>query len=96
LKANLEDVVILDRIKRNFNKLMKFSRYFISKIETEKDFEEFLVGFERILKELEIEKLYNNTTIKDIHNFDKLNLFQQFFYISIPIYNSGKVPNFIK
>lgn len=96
LRSNLEDKEIMKNIKTNFNKLVRFSKYFINKIKNEKDFEEFLVWLEIILKDLKIEKLHNTTTIKNIKNFSKLNLLQQFFYISIPIYNKWQTPDFIK
>ncbi|MCD5383003.1 hypothetical protein LR002_02675 [Candidatus Gracilibacteria bacterium] len=91
----LKNEEILKNFKKVFDKLIRFGQFFIGKIKNEKDFEEFLIGFENIFKELEIEKVYNTTTIGALSNFEKMDLIMQFFYISTPIKNPENF-NFIK
>ena len=78
--------IFLD-IRYYFKLLTRFWRTKLSKIETEKDFEEFMLWFEKILKELDLEKLYNTTNLSQekLKYFDKLSLLMQFFYISTPL-----------
>lgn len=95
LEWNLNEKEIIQNFKNVFDKLVRFWKFFIKKIENEKDFEEFLIWFENIFKDLEIEKLYNSTNSWNLSQFDKMNLFMQFFYISTPLKNSENF-DFIK
>ena len=85
LVSDLEKWETIKKIKEIFDKLLRFGRFWITKIKTEKDFEEFMKSFEQIFKELEIDKLYNNTSRDNYEEFDKLDLFKQFFYITTPL-----------
>lgn len=93
-KLLLEDLTAKG-IYKQFKKLLIFSSLKTSKIENENDFLEFIYGFEKVFKDLEIKKLYNISNTSDIENFDKLDLFKQFFYISIPYRNKSSF-KFIK
>jgi len=85
LVSDLEKWETIKKIKEIFDKLLRFGRFWITKIETEKDFEEFMKSFEQIFKELEIDKLYNNTSRGNYEEFNNLDLFKQFFYITTPL-----------
>jgi len=85
LQSNLDENNTLSEIKKIFNKLIRFSKYNIDKIQTEKEFISFLKWFEQVFKELDIAKLYNSTSRWDYKNFDNLDLFKQFFYITTPL-----------
>ncbi len=95
LRSNLENKEILQGIKKIFDKLVRFAKYNIEKIETEEDFISFLRWFEQVFKELDIAKLYNSTNRWNYENFDNLNLFKQFFYITTPLMTT-KSFSFIK
>jgi len=85
LLSNLDENNTLTEIKNIFNKLIRFSKFNIEKIKTEEDFIIFLKWFEQVFKELDIAKLYNSTNRWNYENFDNLNLFKQFFYITTPL-----------
>ena len=95
LTCNLEEKEVLNNINSNFNKLLRYSNFSLSKLKTKEDFEEFILWFSQIIKDLEIEKLYNTTNSNKLTEFDNLDLFMQFFYISTPLYND-KHFDFIK
>jgi len=95
LRQNLNNKEILEQIKTNFYKLKRFAQFNIHKIKTADEFSKFLAEFEIVFKDLEIEKLYNDATIKHLNEFEKLDLFRQFFYIATPIYNNSNL-DFIK
>ena len=85
LKSNLDKKNTLNEIKNIFDKLIKFSKFNINKIKNIQDFKNFLKWFEQVFKELDIAKLYNNTNRWNYNNFNEINLFKQFFYITTPL-----------
>jgi len=92
LEKNLSDDTILNEIKLNFIKILKFAKVSIKKIKTEEEFKQFMEAFWQLLKEIKIEKLYNNATLKNINEFSKLDLFSEFFYITTPLNNHSNYP----
>ncbi len=95
LQSNLDENNTLSEIKKIFNKLTRIAKDNINKIKTEEDFISFLKWFEQVFKKLDIAKLYNSTNRWNYENFDNLNLFKQFFYITTPLMTT-KSFSFIK
>jgi len=85
LSNNLEEENLIKNFSRFFDILIRFWKYKLSKIQTNIEFEEFLLWLQEILAKLEIEKIYNSTNIASLDEFNNLSLLNQFFYISMPI-----------
>ncbi len=95
LVKDFESKEIYNCLYKQFQKLVRFASLKVSKLNTEDDFIDFINWFWNILKDLDLKKLYNSSNVWNLKEFDKLNLFQQFFYISIP-YKNKKNFDFIK
>lgn len=95
LSTNLDEKENLLKLRKQFDKLLKYASFFINKIESEKDFSNFIKWFEEILNNLDVKKLYNITTIFNLKEYIKRDLFMQFLYLNLPK-NGNKHFSFIK
>lgn len=97
LFSNFDEKDNFKDLKQELEKILRFWVSKFSKIKDEKEFEEFMLWFEKILNNIEIEKLYNTTTLSKewLKEFNKLSLLMKFFYISTPL-RTNKNFKFIK
>lgn len=86
LEQDLSDHKIYSEFYKQFRLILLFSSRKLRNISSEKDFEEFARWLQQIFHKLNIEKIYNISTVEFIDEFDELWLFEQFFYISVPRY----------